>query len=51
MTLPAMTVNERLYASGLMDEFDEAKANDKRRAKEILRLLSVDETAIEKIVK
>jgi hypothetical protein len=46
-----MTVNEKLYASGLMEEFDEVKATDKRRAKEILRWLRVDEPSIEKIVK
>jgi hypothetical protein len=49
--LSGMTVNERLYVSGLMDEFDKAKASDKRRAKEILRWLRVDEPSIEMIVK
>ena len=49
--LSGMTVNERLYVSGLIDEFDEIIATDKRRAKEILRLLRVDETSIEMIVK
>ena len=46
-----MTVNERLYVSGLMDEFDKVKIADKKRAKEILRWLRVDEPSIENIVK
>ena len=49
--LSGMTVNERLWESGLMDEFDRAKKNDKTRAKEILRWLRVDEPSIGKIVK
>jgi hypothetical protein len=49
--LSGMTVNERLYISGLIDEFDKAKTTDKRRAKEILRWLRVDEPSIEMIVK
>lgn len=49
--ISGMTVNERLWESGLMDEFDKAKANDKTRAKEILRWLRVDEPSIQKIVK
>lgn len=46
-----MTVNERLYVSGLMDEFDKVKTTNKNRAKEILRWLRVDEPSIEMIVK
>lgn len=49
--LSGMTVNERLYVSGLMDEFDRVKITDRRRAKEILRWLKVDESSIEMIVK
>jgi hypothetical protein len=49
--LSGMTVNERLWESGLMDEFDRAKKKDKTRAKEILRWLRVDERSIQKIVK
>src|SRR5690554_1322173 len=49
--LSGMTVNKRLWESGLMDEFDRAKKKDKTRAKEILRWLRVDEPSIEKIVK
>ena len=48
--LDGMTVNERLYASGLLDEFDRAKHKDKNRAKQILRWLRVDQQSIEKIV-
>ena len=48
--LNRMTLNERLFASGLMDEFDKAKLYDKRRAREILTLLDVDKASIEKIV-
>jgi hypothetical protein len=48
--LGGMTVNERLFASGLMDEFDNWKTNDKTRAKQILRWLKVDESSIEKII-
>ncbi|AUC86659.1 hypothetical protein CW731_05395 [Polaribacter sp. ALD11] len=45
-----MTVNERLYVSGLMDIFDQAKKNDKDLAKTILKALKVDIKSIEKIV-
>ena len=49
--LLGMPVNERLFVSGLMEEFDRAKKNNITRAKEILRWLRVDEPSIEKIVK
>ncbi|MBK7689714.1 MAG: hypothetical protein IPK62_06465 [Bacteroidetes bacterium] len=39
--LRGMTVNERLYASGLMDEYDQAKVYDADKAKKILELLGV----------
>jgi len=45
-----MTVNERLYISGLIDEFDNALKNDKNKAKFILELLKVDDLSIEKIL-
>lgn len=45
-----MTVNERLYVCGLMDEFDEASIRDKDKAKKILELLGVDKLSSEKIV-
>lgn len=46
-----MTVNERLFVSGLMDEFDKSKINDKAKAKQILRSLQIDEPSIELILK
>lgn len=46
-----MTVNERLYVCGLMDEFDKAQIADKNKAKKISELLGVDKPSIEKIVK
>jgi hypothetical protein len=48
--IDGMTVNERLYVSGLMDIFDQAKKNDKDLAKTILKALKVDLKSIEKIV-
>jgi hypothetical protein len=45
-----ITVNERLYVSGLIDEFDNALKNDKNKAKFILELLKVDDLSIEKIL-
>lgn len=48
--LGGMTVNERLYVCGLMDEFDKAIIVDKNKAKKILELLGVDKPSIEKIV-
>jgi hypothetical protein len=49
--LGGMTVNERLFASGLMDEFDKAKKNDKTKASRILELLQVDRPSIDKIIR
>ena len=48
--LGGMTVNERLYVCGLMNEFDKALINDKAKAKKILELLRVDDLSIEKII-
>ena len=48
--IDGMTVNERLYVCGLMDEFDKALIDDKTKAKKILELLGVDKPSIEKIV-
>jgi hypothetical protein len=45
-----MTVNERLFACGLLNEFDKALINDKYKAKRILELLGVDKISIEKIL-
>ncbi|MBI4930814.1 MAG: hypothetical protein HY841_08640 [Bacteroidetes bacterium] len=49
--LDGMTTNERLFVSGLMNEFDIAKLKDKVRAKQILRCLKLDEQTIREIVK
>ena len=46
-----MTVNERLFVSGLVDEFEKSRISDKLNAKRILRSLEVDEPSIELIVK
>ncbi len=48
--LGGMTVNERLYASGLLTEFDRCKTHDKGRAKLLLLCLRVDESSIEIIL-
>ena len=48
--LNAMTVNERLYATGLIDEFDKSLKSDKIKAIKILELLQVDQPSIDKIV-
>ena len=46
-----MTVNERLYATGLLKEFDKSLKSDKKKAKRILELLHVDKPSIDKILK
>jgi hypothetical protein len=48
--LGGMTVNERLFVCGLIDEFDKALVEDKVKAKRILELLGVDKPSIQKIV-
>ncbi|PVH23957.1 hypothetical protein [Sphingobacterium corticibacter] len=45
-----MTVNERLYITGLMDEYDNAIKRDKHKAKTILTLLGVDRDSVDEIV-
>ena len=49
--ISGMTVNERLYVTGLMPEFDKSRKIDKEKAKTILELLRVDRNSIDKIVK
>ena len=44
--LGGMTVNERLYVSGLMNEFNIAMLRNKARARQILTWLKVDEPSI-----
>jgi len=48
--LLGMTVNERLFVAGLMEEFDKAKMKDKNRAMEILKQIYVDIESIKKIL-
>jgi hypothetical protein len=49
--LGGMTVNERLFASGLMDEFDRVKETDKAKARRILELLQIDKPSIDKMIR
>ncbi len=49
--LGGMTVNERLYVCGLIDEFDKTMCIDKDKAKKILELLVIDKPSIDKIIK
>lgn len=47
-----MTVNERLYASGYIDEFDRAvQEKDLDKVKSILKELELDEVSIKSILK
>ncbi len=46
--LEGMTVNERLYVNGFIDEFDKSKIDDKAKAAYILELLQVDKPSIDK---
>ncbi|MDF0718260.1 hypothetical protein PY092_19010 [Muricauda sp. 334s03] len=48
--IEGMTGNERLWESGLMDEFDRAKKSDKDKARTILQALKFDELSIGRIV-
>lgn len=48
--ITSMTVNERLYAAGLMNEFEKYKKSDRRFAQFILEELKVDRASIEKIL-
>ena len=48
--LGGMTVNERLYLTGLMEIFDKAIINDKELARTILSAIRVDEQSIDKIL-
>jgi len=49
--LDGMSVNERLHATGLLDEFVQTKKENTTRAAQILRILRVDEPSIKKILK
>ena len=48
--LGGMTVNERLFACGLINEFDKAIKTDKEKAKRILELIQVDKNSIDNII-
>jgi hypothetical protein len=51
MKYKGMTVNERLYISGLMDVFDEAvKKGDRKKVKKILKSIELDEGSISEIL-
>ena len=46
-----MTVNERLYASGLMDEFDEAvEKKNTKKVRDILEKVELTEDSINPIL-
>ncbi|WMJ75334.1 hypothetical protein RCC89_19535 [Cytophagaceae bacterium ABcell3] len=52
MSFAGMTVNERLFASGLYKEFESAKKQkNKERVIAILKEINVDEPSINKILK
>ena len=48
-SLKEMSGNERLFFSGLVDEFDKAKIQDKAKARKILKVLQFDRESIEKL--
>ena len=48
--ISGMTVNERLYVTGLMPEFDKCRESDKEKAKRILELLRIDKSSIDRII-
>ncbi len=49
--LEGMTVNEKLYATGLLEIFDKTKVSNPDYAEYILRTLKVDDDSIRKIFK
>ena len=48
--ISGMTVNERLYVTGLMPEFDKCRKSEKEKTKKILELLHVDKSSIDRII-
>ncbi len=48
--LGGMTVNERLYVSGLLGKFDKSKNHNKAKTAYILELIQVDKLSIDKIL-
>ncbi|MCH4897198.1 hypothetical protein E0494_10930 [Marinilabiliaceae bacterium JC040] len=52
MKYKGMTVNERLYVSGLMDEYDKAvEIRDIKKVTEILKKVKLEEVSIDPILK
>lgn len=49
-SLLGMTVNERLYLTNLMDDFDNYRLSNKKFAAYILRELEVDQESIDKML-
>jgi len=49
--LMGLTFKERLFVTGLIKDFNQAKENDKIKAREILREIFVDEESIKQLVK
>jgi hypothetical protein len=49
-TINGMTVNERLFVVGLINEFDKSRKHDKIKCRKILEYISVDEESIQKII-
>jgi hypothetical protein len=49
--IEGMTVNERLFATDLMELFDKMKKTNKEYAQYILKSLKIDRESIEKILK
>jgi len=45
-----MTVNERLFATGLMDMFDRLKLTDKPRARQLLEAIKLDRNSIDRML-
>lgn len=51
MDYGGMTVNERLYVSGLIDDFDKAiKNNDLETLKSIVKKIDLDESYLKTII-
>lgn len=51
MKYDGMTVNERLFSSGLINEFDEAvKVKDINKIIEILRTIKIDDYSIKDVL-
>lgn len=48
--IQGMTVNERLFATGLLDSFDRYKRSNKEYARYILKALKVDPKSIDRIL-